>query len=64
MFLVLECSTGLVAIFTALSLSYSNDICSNLIPKSNKVIFTQRNYEQKLPVEMYSTSIIDDATKL
>ena len=34
---ILERWTMLVAIFMALSLSYRNDTCSKLIPKSNKV---------------------------
>ena len=35
---VLECWTGLLVSFTALSLSHSNDTCLDFIPKSSKVI--------------------------
>ena len=41
---VLECWTGLLVSFTALSLSHSNGTCLNLIPKSLKVAFIQSNW--------------------
>ena len=59
---VLECWTGLLVSFTALSLSHSNGTCLNLIPKSLKVAFIQSNWAQQLPAEMYSASAVESAT--
>ena len=56
---VLECWTGLLVSFTALSLSHSNGTCLNLIPKSLKVAFIQSNWAQQLPAEMYFASAIE-----
>ena len=47
---------------TALSLSHSNGTFLNLIPKSLKVAFIQRICAQQLPVDMYSASVVDNAT--
>ena len=48
---VLECWTGLLVSFTALSLSHSNGTCLNLIPKSLKVasskVIEHNNYRSK-----------------
>ena len=62
MYFVLECWTGLLVSFKALSLSYSNGTCLNLIPKSLKVAFIQSNWAQQLLAEMYSASIVESAT--
>jgi len=61
--LVLDCWTKLVAILTTLSLSHSNGTCSNLIPFSNKVSHIHSNCAQHLPANMYSTSVIHNATE-
>ena len=55
---VLECWTGLLVSFTALSLSQSNGTCLNLIPKSLKVAFIQSNWAQQLPAKMYYTILL------
>ena len=59
---VLECWTGLLVSFMALSLSHSNGTCLNLIPKSLKVAFIQSNWAQQLPAEIYSASAVESAT--
>ena len=59
---VLECWTGLLVSFMALSLSHSNDTCLNLIPKSFKVVFIESNWAQQLSAKMYSASMVESAT--
>jgi hypothetical protein len=48
--------------FTALSLSYSNGTCLNLIPKLFKVAFIQRICAQQLPAAMYWALAVESAT--
>jgi len=59
---VLECWTGLLVSFIALSLSHSNSICLKLIPKPFKVAFIHRICAQHLPTAMYSALAVDSAT--
>jgi len=59
---VLECWTGLLVSFTALSLSHSNGTCVKLIPKSFKVAFIHRICALQLLAAMYSASAFDSAT--
>ena len=61
---VLECWTGLLVSFTALSLSHSNGTSLKLIPKSFNVAFVHRICAQQLPAAMYSASAVDSATLL
>ena len=59
---VLACWIGLLVNLIALSLSHSNDTFLKLIPKSLKVAFIQSTYAQQLPMDMYSASVVDNAT--
>ena len=59
---VLACWTGLLVNLIALSLSHSNDTFLNLIPKLFKVAFIQSIYAQQLSADMYSASMVDNAT--
>ena len=54
--------TRLLVSLIALSLSHSNGTFLNLILKSFKVAFIQRIYAQQLPTDMYSASVVDNAT--
>ena len=59
---VLACWTELLVSLIALSLSHSNGTFLNLIPKSLKVAFIQSICAQQLPADMYSASVVDNAT--
>ena len=54
--------TRLLVSLIALSLSHSNGTFLNLIPKSLKVAFIQSTCAQQLPADMYSASVVDNAT--
>ena len=59
---VLACWIGLLLNLIALSLSHSNGTFLNLIPKSLKVAFIQSICAQQPPADMYSASVVDNAT--
>ena len=59
---VLACWTGLLVNLIAFSLSHSNGTLLNLIPKSFKVAFIQSICAQQLSTNMYSASVVNNAT--
>jgi len=62
MCLVLECKMGFLAIEIAEVESTRRGTLPNLRPKSLKVAFIHKSWEQQLAAAMYSTSVVDKET--
>jgi hypothetical protein len=60
---VYECCIEFLDRLIALVLSYLIGIWSKLSPKSYKICFIHKFCAQQLPAAIYSTSVIDRATK-